>query len=61
MSNKKRITGITAKMVLDARGIRTQAVCADLIGVTIRQFQKYEKGAPEIKLVHYNMLLKNKS
>ncbi len=60
MTNKKRVTGITAQMVREARGIRTQAICADLIGVTIRQFQKYEKGAPEIKLAHYKMLIGEK-
>lgn len=61
MTNKKRITGITPQMVREARGIRTQAVCAELIGVTSRQLGQYERGSCDIKLAHYKILLGQKS
>jgi hypothetical protein len=60
MANKKRQTGITPQMVREARGIRTQAVCAELIGVTPRQFGQYERGACDIKLAHYKILVGKK-
>lgn len=60
MANKKRITGITAQMVREARGIRTQAICAEMIGVTPRQLGKYERGACDIKLEHYKILMGGK-
>jgi DNA-binding XRE family transcriptional regulator len=61
MANKKRTTGITAQMVREARGIRTQATCAELIGVTTRQLHKYENGDVEIKLENYKILCEKKS
>lgn len=60
MANKKRQTGITPKMVREARGERTQAACAELIGVTPRQIWQYERGACDIKVNSYNLLMMTK-
>lgn len=57
MANKKRQSGITAQMVREARGDRTQAACAELIGVTPRQIWQYERGACDIKVKSYELLL----
>lgn len=57
MANKKRQTGITPQMVREARGIRLQKDCAELIGVTPRQFGQYERGACDIRVRDYQLLL----
>lgn len=56
MVNVKRKSTITPAQIIAARGVRTQAQAASVIGVSLRQFRNYEKGATAMYEAHFRAL-----
>lgn len=56
MPNVKRKSAVTPAQIIAARGVRTQAQAATLLGVSLRQFRNYEKGVTAMHEAYFKAL-----
>lgn len=56
MPNVKRKSTITPAQIIAARGVRTQAQAATLLGLSLRQFRNYEKGVTAMHEAYFKLL-----
>lgn len=47
---------ITPAQIIAARGVRTQAQAATLLGISLRQYRNYEKGITAMRATDYQAL-----